>query len=317
MDYPLVSVIIACYNHGKFLSESIESALNQSYKNIEIIVVNDGSTDNTNLIMNAYRDRIHSINLKKNKGVGNARNIGLSASMGTYIALLDADDVMLYDKIESQMNALQREDADYVLCRYQYFLDTGKERKNLEEVSYPWPQDDIIISSIINGFTAGVPLFRKDVLVNVNGFSDLTPLDDAELHFRLAIHGFRIAYVDRVLYKLQLHNEGRLTDNRMLHFETALKLANYYSKELGRNNLWNSRRRETVADYSYQCGRFLYRNNRKEDANQAFYFAKKIYPSFQPKSGGIAYRSLARVFGLRGAEFIRLVAKRLLRKSVA
>lgn len=101
-----VSVIIPTYNRPMWLPETIESVLNQTYPNIEIIVVNDGSTDNTEQVLEPYRDRIKYI-YKENGGPGSAVNAGIMASTGEYVARIDDDDLFLPEKVELQVKMFQ------------------------------------------------------------------------------------------------------------------------------------------------------------------------------------------------------------------
>jgi len=104
---PLISVIIAVYNGGSYIAQAIESVLAQSWKNMEIIVINDGSTDETARIVTAYGDRI-IYHFQKNQGQGAARNTGISMAKGEFIAFLDADDLWMPDKLSQQMALLQQ-----------------------------------------------------------------------------------------------------------------------------------------------------------------------------------------------------------------
>jgi glycosyltransferase involved in cell wall biosynthesis len=105
MKSPKVSVIVPNYNYGKYIEQAIESVLSQTYKNIEIIVVDDGSTDNSLEVLERYRNKITLIT-QKNQGVSAARNNGVRASSGEYIAFLDPDDVWLPTKIEKQVSKM-------------------------------------------------------------------------------------------------------------------------------------------------------------------------------------------------------------------
>lgn len=104
----LVSIIMPCYNSDKYISESIDSVLNQTYQNFELIIINDSSTDKTLEIIQSYNDsRIKVINSTVNEGVALSRNKGISASNGTYIAFLDSDDIWEKEKLEKQLTYLQ------------------------------------------------------------------------------------------------------------------------------------------------------------------------------------------------------------------
>ena len=102
-----VSVIIPAYNADNFIAESVTSALNQTYPDVEIIVVNDGSTDNTEKSLAPFMDLIIYIK-KENGGPASARNIAIKRSTGEYICFLDADDIFLPHKLERQVNFMEK-----------------------------------------------------------------------------------------------------------------------------------------------------------------------------------------------------------------
>lgn len=102
---PVLSVVIPAYNCENFLDEAISSVLNQSFQDLEIIVVNDGSTDNTTSVLDTFRDRIRIIN-QSNKGKSEARNTGIEASSGDFVAFMDADDISHPDRFSSQVDFL-------------------------------------------------------------------------------------------------------------------------------------------------------------------------------------------------------------------
>src|SRR3954469_17707313 len=97
---PLVSIIIDNYNYGRFIGDAIDSALAQTYANKEVIVVDDGSTDNSREIINGYSGRIQSV-FKNNGGQSSALNAGFAASHGDVVYFLDADDVLFPDAVEN------------------------------------------------------------------------------------------------------------------------------------------------------------------------------------------------------------------------
>jgi glycosyltransferase involved in cell wall biosynthesis len=104
---PLVSVIIDNYNYGRFLGTAIDSALNQTYRNIEVIVVDDGSTDHSRAVMTSYADKIVPV-FKQNGGQASAFNAGFEVSRGDLICFLDADDIMLPTRVETAVQILNQ-----------------------------------------------------------------------------------------------------------------------------------------------------------------------------------------------------------------
>lgn len=110
-----VSIIMSAYNSGDFIHKAIESVLNQTYKNIELVIVNDGSSDNTeNVILQFKDDRIKYLKLEENEGCGMARNKGIEISTGDYITFLDSDDYYNLDCIEKLVEEVKRNNVDIV-----------------------------------------------------------------------------------------------------------------------------------------------------------------------------------------------------------
>ena len=123
---PLVSVIIPLYNQKQYIGRAIKSVLRQTYSPIEIIVVNDGSTDNPHEILISYLDKIRIIT-QSNKGLAAARNAGFNIAKGKYIQFLDADDTILKNKIETQTNILENNnDLGLTACRTIWVDEEGK-----------------------------------------------------------------------------------------------------------------------------------------------------------------------------------------------
>ena len=126
---PLVSVVMPVYNADRFLRQAIESVLEQTYGNIELILVDDFSQDASRQIMKDYTDKDQRIRLifnDKNQGVAQTRNVGIQAAIGEYIALLDSDDVWEYDKLERQLTLMQKEEADIVYCSLDFIDEESR-----------------------------------------------------------------------------------------------------------------------------------------------------------------------------------------------
>ena len=122
----MVSVIIPVYNSSKYLKECLDSVLNQTYKNLEIIIIDDKSTDNSVDIINSYKDkRIKLIKLKKNSGVSVCRNKGIEKASGDYITFIDSDDYWELDKIKKQVKFIEKNDYTFIYSNYA-FLKNGR-----------------------------------------------------------------------------------------------------------------------------------------------------------------------------------------------
>ena len=144
MQQPLVSIIIPVYNAEKYLAETIESALNQTWKNKEIIIVNDGSTDKSLEIINSFKyPEIVLIN-QSNQGASAAKQNGLKHSKGDYIQYLDADDILDASKIERQVVELIKQPRKIALCRTAHFFEG--DNYNIDNL----PEDEQFFSEYLN-----------------------------------------------------------------------------------------------------------------------------------------------------------------------
>lgn len=162
-----VSIIIPCYNQANYIRESIESALNQTYKNIEIIIINDASTDNSSAIIKEYADQntnIIFINEKENQGVVKSRNLAISKCNGYYILPLDGDDKIAPSFVEKAVNILDNdEDIRIVYSKTMLYGDKNKEFKL--DVFNP---DTIIFNNCI----PNTAMYRKQDFLKVGGYKD-------------------------------------------------------------------------------------------------------------------------------------------------
>lgn len=136
---PTVSVIIPTYNRAHLVGRAIQSVLNQTYKDFELIIVDDGSTDNTEDIIKKYQkkdERIKYIRRKKNKGGSVARNTGINAAIGEYIAFLDSDDEWLTEKLERQMKVFKSTSSEVGVV-YSGFFRINDRRNEIESIFNP------------------------------------------------------------------------------------------------------------------------------------------------------------------------------------
>lgn len=160
----MVSVVMPNYNGGKFIADSISSVLNQTFSNIELIIVDDNSTDNSLKIIQTFNEkRIKIICLSVNKGVSNARNIGISHSKGKFISFIDSDDYWIESKLETQLNFMSQHNLNLTYSSVN-IIDTKNNFKKIFKTK-------IIFSSIellkFNYVPTVSLIFKKDILGNI------------------------------------------------------------------------------------------------------------------------------------------------------
>ncbi len=231
----LVSVVIPTYNRSLFISDAIESVLNQTYEQIEIIVVDDGSTDKTREIVERYGSSVKYI-FQKNSGPGSARNKGIRMSSGEYIAFLDSDDLWERGKVEEQVEFFKRNKA-YALCctdAVEVEMHSGKILNNSIAdnmvIKNGLVFDHLLKYQFINSSTV---MIKKQVLSKTGMFSEtLRAFEDRYLYFNLA-RKHKIYFLNKKLVKTRIHNHN-ITGDQMIMYENFLKL---YSELLSDESL--------------------------------------------------------------------------------
>jgi glycosyltransferase involved in cell wall biosynthesis len=227
---PLVSVMMPAYNAGAYLREAIDSALAQDYPALEIIVVNDGSTDDTAAVMASYGDRIRAIQHEKNQGIGATRNTALRASKGEFIAPLDADDIWLPGKISAQVALMQQRPA-VVLCH------TGCEVFGSETGDGPITHDvrqridGRCFEELFkrNGIVTSTAMFRTSA-VPPDGFDGaLSPAEDYMMWLEL-LGNAEAAYLPTVTTRYRRHEE-QATGDKGKRVQIKACLARLYALE--------------------------------------------------------------------------------------
>ncbi|HVO69236.1 MAG TPA: glycosyltransferase [Aggregatilineaceae bacterium] len=207
---PLVSIVIPAYNSAQFICEAVDSCLVQTYPNCEIIVVDDGSTDNTRALLEArYGERIRYLS-QQNAGPSAARNRGIRAARGAFIQFCDADDQLLPAKIERCMEVFQQQpEVGVVYTRYQYVEADGKTPAPLSDP--PLLSGDVFCDLLLsngNAILTSATLVRRDALLEVGTFDErLRRTQDWDLFLRLASR-YSYASIDEVLLLYRWHEHG-------------------------------------------------------------------------------------------------------------
>ena len=195
----LVSIIIPCYNNHCTLRQTINSCLEQSYNNLEIIIVNDGSTQNIDSIINDYDDSRLKYLKQENKGVANARNNGIRKSSGDYIQFLDADDCLHPNKIEIQIKELMSEEYDISLCDICIINDSGSKIENIS-IENKILNENIFDILFMGGlFPPNVPLFKRKLLNNIKYFNEDRQIEyvaDLDFWLRLFMDDNKYSYIN-------------------------------------------------------------------------------------------------------------------------
>ena len=213
----MVSIVIPCYNYGKFLSEALDSIIAQTYQNWECIIVNDGSTDNSEEVSLNYtsRDKRFKYIYQANQGHSVARNKALQNVTGKYIQFLDADDLLQSEKLKFQV-ALFEENSyiDLIYSDVLLFDHTEKERKLVPGKIFTQIQISgkgaYLLDNLVedNLFVPGCVLMRKEVYEKVGGLKASYGYEDWEFFSRAALMGFYFKHDNREGTKLMARGHG-------------------------------------------------------------------------------------------------------------
>jgi glycosyltransferase involved in cell wall biosynthesis len=313
MSLPKVSILIPCYNAEQWIGQAIESALRQTYLNKEVIVVDDGSTDKSLAIIQSFDDAI-AWEAGPNRGGNIARNRLLELSTGEWLQYLDADDYLLPDKIEHQVQFLSQNatvDVVYSPSRFEYWQGISSFQ---EVLSIPEPHDPWSLLARWYLPQTGSPLWRKQAIIDVGGWKQDQPCcQEHELYLRLLMAGKHFAYFPEAgsIYRqwsettVCKRDLGEVWRQRLAieqRLETYLKNANLLTPE----------RQHAINQARFECARKIWSCDRTW-ASQILQIIHQGDAQFCP-SGDAAprfYRLVYRLFGFNIAEQIAAMKRQL------
>lgn len=314
MTSKLVSIIIPCFNAERWLREAINSALNQSYSQTEVIVINDGSTDRSLDIIKSYGNKIIWESWH-NKGGNHARNRGISLSNGNFLQFLDADDYILPKKLETQVSFLDTTEADVVYgdWRHQYHLPNGD--FYLGELQISGEQTDILQSLLEDWWVSpACLLFRRTIVEATNGWDErLRAGQDRDFLLSVVLNGAHIAYQPGCysIYR-RYGNVTVSTSSKARYLENHCMILEKFERSLIEQENFSVKYQHAIAQSYFLIARG-YLNI--EPALYAKYLKKvsTLCPNFQAKSSDrtAIYNLFQKIFGFWKLEKLTFLAKRI------
>lgn len=259
MKEKLVSIIIPTFNGEKFIEETIKNCQEQSYRNIEIIVINDGSSSKElEEVLEPYiKAKVIKYIYQENKGLAGARNTGIKHALGDYIQFLDDDDLLDKYKIENQVKYLEKnQEVLGVYCKTKYFDNDTKEIIKELEVR---PNEDIYGQFLIKNFLSvnSILIRKKDLLFD----ESLKSLEDYDYWLRYFNTNEKIGFTDDTYCMVRVHNNN-MSSNLYRMAENEIKVL---EKELLKNS--NSKYTELI---NYRLFKLKYLIGVESDENQRF-----------------------------------------------
>ncbi|OGH97973.1 MAG: hypothetical protein A2104_05240 [Candidatus Melainabacteria bacterium GWF2_32_7] len=269
MRKPKVSVIITTYNRLDYLGYAIESVLNQTYDDLELIIVDDGSTDNTREFVNSYYDDRIIYHYQENKGQNPARNKGMELARGEYIAHLDSDDTWTSTKLEKQVNILENNaDIGLVYCGT---LLIDKQNNNIGTQPMIIHNGNVLDKLLMTNFlyNGSCALFRKECLEKVGLFDEsFKRMTDWEFYLKFAIY-YKFYGINEYLLKYRIHNETMSKDFKS--YETyGIKILEKIFNHKDLDNKYLKYKNRAIALRHRYLGRRYFENNYPVEARKSF-----------------------------------------------
>jgi glycosyltransferase involved in cell wall biosynthesis len=295
----LVSVIIPCYNQAHFLGEAIESALRQSYKNFQIIVVDDGSVDATQEVASRYK-RVECIR-QENRGLPGARNAGMRASRGEYIVFLDADDRLMKNALEAGVKSLDSHPRSaFVYGRYKLIAADGSEIPSPERAPVETDHYVALLRRNYIGMPASV-MYRRAALDAVGGFdASLKACEDYDLYLRIA-RNFSVNSHTTIVAEYRQHEANMSRDHKLM-MATSLSVLRSQWKFVKNNQRQREAYKEGIKFWRDYCARGL---------------IKQVQSGLRAKESNQVIRNLIALLRYHPREALKRGSRKLTRKIAA
>lgn len=278
MKKPLVTVLMAVYNGQDYLREAIESILNQTYSKLEFLIINDGSTDQTDAIIRSYKSRrIRYISNAKNQGLDVVLNKGFLLARGEYIARMDADDISLPSRIEEQVAFLETHSQYGAVGTYYANMD---ENGAVYEIGAQVIDDEDIKLAInnLNVFCHGSMMIRTSLIRKHNLSYDHAyyPLDDYELWTRM-VHLAKVRNLPKVLYLYRINPKSMMHTMKKQIGQRPQKLNNKLQRTMKLPEFNRAFIKRCLQNASSYQARHLSVNGKKLASNMILAYQTHLY----------------------------------------
>ena len=237
-NFPLVSVVIPTYNSSKWIIETIESVINQSYKNLEIVIVDDGSSDDTEIVLANFIQNNNNVEIQyfkiSNSGPACARNFGVSKCKGDFIAFLDSDDLWLKEKIHIQIEYfLTYPDVDLLTTNVE-IIDKKGTHIGYSRKKFPRKTDNLYLYYFSGRITMNTPtiMVKKNVFLDIGGFNQ-NMIHREDHYFLMCVsRQYKIININKFLVKRRVHSESISFDYKSFTNDPHSLIKSYYQKRM-------------------------------------------------------------------------------------
>ncbi len=281
---PTISVIIHTYNNEKFIGETIESVLNQTYKDYEIIVVDDGSVDGTRDVLQPYMQKIR-YHYKENGGIASAKNAGVILSKAEFIAFLDHDDLWVSDKLKIQMECFnENPQVGLVYAKYTSFMD-GKELRTKPEKGYSgWIFNELLAKSFIQTSTV---IVKRECLNAIGPYDESFFLGDEYDMFLRISKKFQCGFIDKGLTRYRVHEANASKNDFLFDKENLGVYKKIYDNFTDLDGKQKKILRQRIARYSMKVAEGLNSQGKLEESKEYQKEALSYLPFYKRIAGNL------------------------------
>ena len=285
---PTVNVIIHTYNNERFIAETVESVLNQTYKEYEIVVVDDGSVDGTRDALIPYMQKIR-YHYKENGGIASAKNAGIGLSQAEFVAFLDHDDLWVPDKLQLQMEHFnENPQIGLVYAKYTSFRD-GKELRTKPEKGYSgWIFKELLSKSFIQTSTVVV---KRECLDAVGPYDETFSLgDEYDMFLRIA-RKFQCGFVDKGLTRYRVHDTNASNNDFLFDNENLGVYKKIYNNFTDLDGVEKKILRKRIARYSMKVAEGLYSQGKLEESKEYQKEANNFLPFYKRITSNLTFKT--------------------------
>ena len=274
-ETPLVSIVLPTYNRAHLIGESIQSVINQTYANWELIIVDDGSTDNTTDVISEFEDiRIHYHHIEHNGLVGAVRNHGMHKASGEYIAFFDSDDLWKKNKLDFQLDLLNRyPEAVFILSNAEIFGSSSTIPPECEALfvgSLFWP---ILEGNRFVFYTPSLML-KKEAIDRLGLLNEKLGGTDMEFFLKMS-NAYTGIFTNERLIKIRKHDQNTSDKYRIDRYLSIIKIVDDFYKK---GSLQRDQYLDRVSLYYYKMGLSYFKNSQPQNALSAFWNYIKFSP---------------------------------------
>lgn len=278
------SIIVPVYNAEKYLDKCLNSIKQQTEPNFEAIIINDGSKDKSENIINQYlKDSRFKLISQENHGIGYSRNKGIKASKGKYLVFIDSDDYIEKNFLENMLNKIEKDKLDIVICDY---IEENEETKTIKKISIPSFSDTTIKKSkellVDINKSPWNKIYKKSFIKDIN-FPENIKYEDT-LFLCQALKDAKIGKINKPLNHYVIHSKSETTTMNEKVFEILEiidKIRYFYKKEKDFKDVINKLTIQIITTYTIQQRYQTCRKTRNKFINDAFEYLEKEIPNYK------------------------------------